>query len=109
MNQNQSKTFDPFGALRLFKPLQDAWMEGWSKLMNNAVQSNEINKVTGPYMDAYLQAIEPMQQFVEKAIEKTLQQLQLPTRAEVASLSSRLTSLEKKLDDISAMLQEKKA
>jgi hypothetical protein len=93
---------------RLLRPLQDAVMNRWSGLMNQAVQNDTINKIAGTYVDAYLRTLEPIQHAMEKTLEKTMHQMQLPTRSEVAMLASRLTHIEKKLDDIVALLEEKR-
>jgi hypothetical protein len=92
---------------RLLRPLQDAWLGGWSKLMNQTVQSDTVNKLMGAYVDTYLRTLEPIQQMVEHALEKTMHQLQLPTRREIAVLATRMTNMEKKLDDILTLLEER--
>jgi polyhydroxyalkanoate synthesis regulator phasin len=87
--------------------LRDAWLGGWSKLMNRAVESDTMNRFAGAYVDVYLRTLEPFQQAIERSMEKTMHQLQLPTRSEVASLASRMTNIEKKLDDILTLLEER--
>lgn len=108
MSQAPKSEKRPSRAARLLRPVQDAWLNNWSKLMNQAVQSETINKLSGAYVDTYLRALEPLQKTMEKALEKTAHQLQLPTRGELASLAGRMTNVEKKLDDILALLEEQR-
>jgi hypothetical protein len=103
--KTEKRAFDPFA---MFRPLQDAWLEGWSKVMSRAVETPELTGAAGVYVDAYLKAIEPMRQQFEKSVERTLHQMQLPTRGEISGIATRLTQIEKKLDDISARLDESK-
>ena len=91
--------FDPFAA---WKPLQDAW----AKAMSETVASEEFAKSMGDYMDAYLQTSAPVRQLMEKAVERYLQQMGLPTRGEVISQAERLSNLEMRVDDLDAKMDE---
>jgi hypothetical protein len=94
------------GLSQIFSRAQDAWLGGWSKVSNRAVESDTINTLTGRSLNAYLRTMEPLQHLLEKTFEQTLHRMQMPTRAELSSLSSRMTNIEKKLDDITALLED---
>jgi hypothetical protein len=94
------------GISSLLRPLQDAWLDGWSRVAARAVESDTLNSMTGRSINLYLRTVEPIQHIFEKSFEQTLHRMQLPTRTEFASLSNRMTHIEKKLDDITALLEE---
>ena len=61
-------------------------------------------KPQGPMLDAYLTVSAPFREAVEKAMLKTLEQLAMPTRADVVSIAERMTNIEMRLDDLDAKL-----
>jgi polyhydroxyalkanoic acid synthase PhaR subunit len=91
--------FDPF---ELWKPFQDAW----AKALSESVSSEDFAKAMGKYLDEYLQTYAPMRRQVERFVEAYLQQMNLPTRAEVVGLAERLANIEMRLDDLDAKLDE---
>jgi polyhydroxyalkanoate synthesis regulator phasin len=100
--------FDPLGLFSWMRPIQDAWLDGMTKLLNQAVQSPEVSRATGSYSDAYLKMMEPFQQYISASVARTMQHLQLPTRSEINNLANRITQLEKRIDDLVALLEEKR-
>ncbi len=95
----QKKTFDPFAAWRPFQ-------EAWAKTMGEAVASEEFAKAMGQYIDNYMETAGPLRLQMEKAVERYFEQVNLPTRSEVASLAERFTHLELRVDDLDAKLDE---
>lgn len=98
-SKSEQTAFDPFAA---WKPFQDAW----AKAMSEAVNSEEFARLMGQYLDAYFQTSAPMRQQLEKWMELYLQQMNMPTRAEVIGLAERLTHLEMRVDDLDAKMDE---
>ncbi len=97
----ENKNFDPFEAWR---GMRDASLEAWSKAMIETVNTEAYAKTSGAMLDAYLTASIPFREMLEKTMLQTLQQLSMPTRADVVSLAERLTNIEMKLDDMDARL-----
>jgi polyhydroxyalkanoic acid synthase PhaR subunit len=102
MNNGQGdKPYDPFEAWR---GLRDASMEVWAKVMTDAVRTDANAQSTGAMLDTYLTASAPFYEAMQKVIAQTLQELNLPSRADMANFSERLTNIEKRLDDMDAKL-----
>jgi hypothetical protein len=93
--------FDPFG---LWKQSQQAMLETWSKSMTDAVNSAPYSEATGRMLDMYLTASAPLRKVIDQTMTQLLNQLSLPSRAEVISLAERMTNIELRLDDLDARL-----
>ncbi len=97
----ENKNFDPFDAWR---GMRDASLDAWSKTMIEAVNTEAYAKSSGAMLDAWLTASIPFREMLEKTMVQALQQLSMPTRADIISLAERLTNIEMKLDDMDARL-----
>jgi hypothetical protein len=75
-----------------------------SKVMINAVNSEEYAQATGALLDGTLKVSAPLREALDNAMVRALEQLSLPSRQEVAVLAERLTHVEMRLDDIDAKL-----
>jgi hypothetical protein len=95
------KPYDPFETLR---GMRDVGMEAWAKAMTDIVHTDVYAQSTGAMLDAYLTASQPFHDAMQKAVTQALEQLNLPSRTDFASLSERLTNIEKRLDDMDAKL-----
>jgi hypothetical protein len=95
------KMYDPFEP---FRGMRDAYLDGLSKAMIDAVNTESYAQATGAMLDCYLTASAPFREAVEKSMLQTMQHLSLPTRQEVASLAERFTNLEMRFDDMDAKL-----
>ena len=93
--------FDPMGA---FRQMRDAYLDVWAKTMVDTVNTEAYAKATGSMLDAYLAVSSPFREAVEKAMLQVLQQLSMPSRAEVIGLAERFTNVEMRLDDMDAKL-----
>ncbi len=93
--------FDPMGSWR---QMRDAYFDVWAKTMVETVNSEAYAKATGAMLDAYLTVSSPFREAVEKAMVQGLQQLSMPSRADVVGLAERLTNIEMRLDDMDAKL-----
>jgi hypothetical protein len=92
---------DPFG---FWKQSQETLLESWSKSMIDAVNTDAYAETTGRMLDAYLTVAAPLRKIMEQTMTQVLSQLSLPSRAEVISLSERMTNIELRLDDLDARL-----
>jgi len=101
-DRNDSSTlFDPFG---LWKQSQQAMLESWSKTMTDVVNTDSYAEATGRMLDAYLTTAAPLRKIVEQTMTQLLNQLSMPSRAEVISIAERMTNIELRLDDLDARL-----
>jgi hypothetical protein len=92
---------DPFG---LWKQSQQTMLESWSKAMTEAVNTDAYAETTGRMLDSYLTAAAPLRKVLEQTMTQLLNQLGLPSRAEVVSIAERMTNIELRLDDLDARL-----
>jgi hypothetical protein len=100
-DQADGKDFDPMGQ---FRELRDGYLDAWAKATVDVVNSEAYAKASGQMLDTCLSASSPFREMTEKAMLQALQQLSMPSRADVISLAERLTNVEMKLDDIDAKL-----
>jgi hypothetical protein len=98
---SEKKPYDPLEALR---GMRDATMEAWTKMMTDVVHTDAYAQSTGAMLDAYLTASAPFYQVMQNGIARALEQLNLPSRSDLASASERLTHIETRLDGMDANL-----
>ncbi len=103
---NNKKPFDP---MEPWRGMRDAYLDAWSKSMVNMVNTEAYAQATGAMLDTYLTASAPFREALEKAMLKTLEQLAMPSRADIISIAERMTNIEMKLDDMDAKLDEMRA
>lgn len=98
---DNSKQLDP---MEPWRGMRDAYLDAWAKSMVNMVNSEVYAHATGTMLDTYLSVSAPFREAVEKAMLKALEQLSMPSRADVASIAERMTNIEMRLDDMDAKL-----
>ena len=101
--QNKTDFFDPTGML---KTMRDTGIESWSKMMTGLVHGETFAQANGAMLDALLSSSAPFRKSLETVMAQTLANLSLPSRDEVAGLATRLTSIEMRLDDMDAKLDQ---
>jgi predicted dinucleotide-binding enzyme len=92
---------DPFEA---FREMRDSYLDAMSKVIIDAVNSEEYAQATGTLLSSSLKAAAPFREVLDKAMAAALQQSSMPSRQEVASLAGRFTNVEMRLDDMEAKL-----
>ena len=95
------KRFDPMDPWR---GVRDVYMDAWAKTMVDMVNSEAYAQASGAMLDSYLTVSAPFREAVEKAMLKTLEQLAMPSRADIVSIAERMTNIEMRLDDMDAKL-----
>jgi hypothetical protein len=100
-NGQDAKPVDPFEALR---GVRDAYLDSMSKVMINAVNSEEYAQASGALLNGYLTLTAPARESLDKAMLQALEQFSLPSRQQVAVLAERLTNIETRCDDMDAKL-----
>jgi hypothetical protein len=96
-----TKQPDPTETLR---EMRDAYLEIWSKNLIETVNSEGYAKASGMALDSILAVAAPFKEPTEQAMLKMLQQLNMPTSADFASLAGRFTNVEMLLDNLDAKL-----
>ena len=98
---NEGKGFDP---MEPWRGVRDVYLDAWAKTMVDMVNSESYAQATGTMLDTYLTLSTPFREAIEKAMVKTLEQLAMPSRADVVSIAERMTNIEMRLDDLDAKL-----
>jgi len=94
---------DPFAPLVQFT---DKWVKTWSSVMSDVVASESFADAMGEQLEGMLEATKLVRQQMKVSVEQYLQQMNMPTRDQVAGLAERLTNIEMRLDDLDAKLDE---
>lgn len=102
-NNNAGDQYDP---LEAWQNLRNESLDAWSKMMIQAVNTDEYAKGSGAMLDAYLTASIPFNEMLKKAMTQALQQANMPSRTDIINLAERLTQVEMRLDDLDAKLDE---
>jgi hypothetical protein len=92
---------DPFEA---FRKMRDSYFESMSKVMIDAVNTEEYAQATGALLNNYLTLSAPFREALDKTMIMALEQFSLPSRQQVVALAERFTNLEMRLDDLDAKL-----
>jgi hypothetical protein len=95
------KRFDP---MEPWRGVRDVYMDAWAKTMVDMVNSEAYAQASGAMLDSYLTVSAPFREAIEKAMLKTLEQLAMPSRADIVSIAERMTNIEMRLDDMDAKL-----
>ncbi len=101
---DETKGAKPFDPMEPWRGMRDVYLDAWAKTMVDMVNTEAYAQATGTMLDTYLTASAPFREAVEKAMLKTLEQLAMPTRADVVSIAERMTNIEMRLDDLDAKL-----
>ena len=96
-----AKRLDP---MEPWRGMRDVYMDAWGKTMVDMVNSEAYAQASGAMLDSYLTISAPFREAIEKAMLKTLEQLAMPSRADVVSIAERMTNIEMRLDDLDAKL-----
>lgn len=99
--EKNGTTADPFEA---FRKMRDSYLEGMSKVMIDAVNTEEYAQATGAMLNNYLTLSAPFREALDKAMIMALEQFSLPSRQQVVALAERFTNFEMRLDDLDAKL-----
>ena len=99
-NEN-NKPADPFEA---FRGMRDTYLDAMSKVMIDAVNSEEYAEASGAMLNGALTMSAPFREAFGKSMVMALEQLSLPSRQDFASLAQRFANMEMRLDDMDAKL-----
>jgi len=100
---SEQKTDDPFSQMLHF---YDEWTKNWAGAMSQMVSSKPVADSMAQQMEANLSAMGLMRRQMNEMMAQTLQQMNMPSRQELLSLSERITQIEMHLDDLDAKMDE---
>ncbi len=81
LQKRNATAADPFEA---FREMRDTYLEGMSKVMIDAVNTEEYAQATGAMLNNYLTLSAPFREALDKAMMMALEQFSLPSRQQVA-------------------------
>lgn len=99
--EKESTAVDPFEA---FRKMRDTYLEGMSKVMIDAVNTEEYAQASGALLNNYLTLSAPFREALDKAMIMALEQFSLPSRQQVTALAERFTNFEMRLDDLDSKM-----
>jgi len=99
--KENNKPADPFEA---FRGMRDTYLDAMSKVMIDAVNSEEYAEASGAMLNGALTMSAPFRDAFGKSMVLALQHLSLPSRQEFAALAQRFANMEMRLDDMDAKL-----
>lgn len=101
--EKEPTAVDPF---ETFRKLRDSYFEGMSKVLVDAVNTEEYAQATGTLLKNYVTYSAPIREVMDKSMVMALEQFSLPSRQQVVALAERFTNLEMRLDDLDAKLDQ---
>ena len=104
MADEAGKNGQRFDPMEPWRGMRDAYLDAWAKSMIDMVNTEAYAQATGTMLDTYLSISAPFREAIEKSMLKALEQLSMPSRADVASIAERMTNIEMRLDDMDAKL-----
>jgi uncharacterized protein Yka (UPF0111/DUF47 family) len=94
---------DPFAQMVQF---YDDWTKTWASAASQMTSSKSFADSMAQQLESTLSTTQLLRRQMGEIMEQSLQQMSLPTRKQVVSISERLTSVEMRLDDMEAKLDE---
>lgn len=94
---------DPMAGMMQF---YEQWTKTWANSMSETVANPRFAETMAQQTEGSLEFWALVRRQVGEAMEQYLQQMSLPTQSEVVSLAERLTTIEMRLDDLDAKLDE---
>jgi hypothetical protein len=89
-----------------WRDMRDVYMDAWAKAMGETVKSPAYSEASGAVLETFLTTSAPFRDAQKKMMVSTLEQLNMPSRADFISLAERLANLELLLDDMAAKLNQ---
>lgn len=103
LQEENGKSTDP---LEQWREIRDSYMGAWAKVMADAVNTEAYSKGSGVMLDTFLTTSAPFRDVQKKLMVSTLEQLNMPSRADFVSLAERMTNMELLLDDMAVKLNQ---
>lgn len=105
MDQSSEKQKD-VDVTRMLREVRDAGMESWARIALGITGTDSYQRAMAALGMPRLVAMAVLRKTTDEAMSFLLANLNLPSRADVLALSTRLTHIETTLDDLSAAVDE---
>ncbi len=92
--------------LQIWKRFLDQGIEAWAKALEKAMASETFASAFGKYMDQYAGTVGPMQKEMKKASEAYLTALGLPSRTQIAEMTSQISWVESRIEELEAKIEQ---
>ncbi|MGO4889069.1 polyhydroxyalkanoic acid synthase subunit PhaR [Anaerobacillus sp. MEB173] len=96
---SEQKTFDPYS---IWKDYYKNVENYWGQTMDEKMKTEEFSEWLGKVVDLNLL----YKQMADKSAKQYLEQMNLPSREDLSSLSSLIVNLDAKVDDLEEQLEE---
>jgi polyhydroxyalkanoate synthesis regulator phasin len=103
LEKSEQPEGDPFSQMLQF---YDDWTKTWSGAASEMASSKSFADSMARQLESSLSTAQLMRRQMGELIEQSMQQMSLPTRKEILSIAERMTSIEIRLDDMEAKLDE---
>ena len=101
--KDEQQQADPFSQMVQF---YDDWTKTWSGAASEMVSNKSFADSMAQQLESTLSTTQLMRRQMNELMEQSLQQMNLPTRREILGMAERMTSIEMRLDDMEAKLDE---
>ncbi|WCK55814.1 polyhydroxyalkanoic acid synthase subunit PhaR [Aneurinibacillus sp. Ricciae_BoGa-3] len=95
---NQQIPFDPFA---VWKDMYDKTESHWSKSIDETMRREDFSQWMGQFLNMYLQ----YQNMVRQSTDKILEQVNMPSRADISNLSALIVNLEAKVEGLEELVE----
>ena len=94
---------DPFSQMVRF---YDDWTKTWSGAASEMASNKNVADSMAQQLESSLSTAQMMRRQMGELMEQSMQQMSMPTRKEILSIAERMTSIEMRLDDMEAKVDE---
>lgn len=92
--------------LQQWKQFVDQGIDAWSKALEKAMATEKFASAFGKYLDQYLDSVGPIQKEMRKAGEAYLRVLGLPSRTQIAEMTSQISWVESRLEELETKIEQ---
>ena len=104
MSENDEKQAgDPFSQMVQF---YDDWTKTWSGAASEMASNKNFADSMAQQLESSLSTAQMMRRQMGELMEQSMQQMSMPTRREILSIAERMTSIEMRLDDMEAKVDQ---
>ena len=94
---------DPFSQMLQF---YDDWTKTWSGAASEMASNKNFADSIAQQLESSLSTTQLMRRQMSELMEQSMQQMSMPTRKEILSIAERMTSIEMRLDDMEAKVDQ---
>lgn len=92
--------------LQQWKQFLDQGVEAWSNALGKAMATETFASAFGKCLDQYLDTVGPMQKEMKKGGEAYLRVLGLPSRTQIAEMTSQISWVESRIEELETKIEQ---